>query len=78
MTEIDLEITIGRDKALDKTGTEMITEGMDLCKTLVETMAEIEVAEVLTEVIVMIGVDQGKETYLPGGIIIIGKMAILD
>ena len=79
MTEIDLEITIGRDKALDKTGTEMIKEGMDLHKTLVETMAEIEVGEVLTEVILVIGVNQGKESYLPGGImIIIGKMAILD
>ena len=69
---------IGRDKALDKTGTEMIIEGIDLCKTLVETMAEIEVGEVITEVIVVIGVDQGKEAYLPEGIIIKGKMAILD
>ena len=33
MIEIDLEIIIGRDKALDKTGTEMIIEGMDLLKT---------------------------------------------
>ena len=42
-------------------------------------MAEIEVGEVLTEVILVIEVDQGKEAYLPGGIIIIiGKMAILD
>ena len=71
MIEIDLEITIGRDKALDKIGTEIIIEGMDLCKILVEIMAEIEVGEVLTEVIIVIGVDQGKEVYLPGGIIII-------
>ena len=79
MIEIDIEITIGRDKALDKTGAEMIIEGMDLCKTLAEMMAEIEVGEVLTEAIIVIGVDQGKEVYLPGGIIIItGKMAILD
>ena len=79
MTEIDLEITIGRDKALDKIGTEMIIEGMDLYKTLVEMIAEIEVGEVLKEDIVVIGVDQGKEAYFPGGIIIIiGKMAILD
>ena len=77
MTEIDLEIIIGRDKALDKIGAEMIMEGMDLCKTLVEIMAEIEVGEVSTEVIVVIGVDQGKEAYLLGGIIMItGKMAI--
>ena len=43
-------------------------------------MAEIEVGEVLTEVIIVIGVDQGKEVYLPEGITIIitGKMAILD
>ena len=53
---------------------------MDLHKTLVETVAEIEVGEVLTEVIVVIGVDQGKEAYLPEGIIIIriGNKAILD
>ena len=80
MIEIDLEITTVRDKALDKTGAEMIREVMDLHKTLAETMAEIEVGEVLTEVIIVIGVDQGKEVYFPGGIIIIitGKMAILD
>ena len=79
MTEIDLEITIDRDKALDKIGTEMIIEGMDLLQTLVEIMAEIEVGEVLAEVIVVIGVDQGKEAYIPGGIIIIiGKTSILD
>ena len=76
---MDLEITIGRDKVLDRTSAEMIIEGIDLCKTLVEIMAEIVVGEVLTEVIVVIGVDQGKEAYLLGGIIIItGKMAILD
>ena len=78
MTGIDLEIMIDRNKALDKTGTEMIIEGMDLFKTLVEIMAEIEVGEVLTEVIVVIGVDQWKEAYLSGGIIIIDKMAVLD
>ena len=65
---------------MDRTGADMIIEGMDLHKTLVEIMAEIVVGEVLTEVIVVIGVDQGKEAYLLGGIIIIitGKMAILD
>ena len=76
---IEIEITIGKDKALDKTGAEMIIEGMDLCRTLAEMMAEIEVGKVLTEVIIVIGVDQGKEVYLPGNIIIItGKIAILD
>ena len=70
---------IGRDKVLDKIGAGMIIEGMDLFKTSVETIAEIEVGEVLTEVIVVIGVYQGKEAYPPGGIIIIiGNMAILD
>ena len=70
---------IGRDKVLDETGAEMITEGMDLCKTSVETIAEIEVGEILKEVIVAIEVDQGKEAYLPEGIIIIiGNMATLD
>ena len=70
---------IGRDKVLGKTGIEMTIEGMDLCKTSVETIAEIEVGEILTEAIVVIGVDQGEEVYLPEGIIIIiGNMAILD
>ena len=80
MIEIELEIPIGGGKALDKIGTEMIIEGMDLCKTLVGMIAEIKVGEDLTEVIVVIGIDQGKEVYLPGGIIIIitGKMEILD
>ena len=80
MIDIDPEITIGRDKALDRTGAEVIIEGVDSLKTLVETVAEIEVGEVLTEVIIVIGVDQGKEVYLPEGITIIitGKMAILD
>ena len=79
MIEIDLEITIGMDKVLDRIGIEMIIEGMDICKISVEMMAEIEVGEVLTEAIVVIGVYQGKEVYPPGGIIIIiGKMATLD
>ena len=65
MIEIDPEITIGTDKALDRTGAEMIIEGMDLLKTLAEMMAEIEVGEVLTEVIIVIGVDQGKEVLSP-------------
>ena len=80
MIEIDLEITIDRDKALDKTGTETIIEGMDLLKTLVEMMAEIEAGEVLAEVIIAIGVDQGKEVYLLGGMVIIitDKMVILN
>ena len=41
MIEIDPEITIGKDKALDKAGKEMIIEGMGICKISVEMMAEI-------------------------------------
>ena len=81
MKEIDLEIAIGKDKALDRTGTKMIIEGMDLLKTLAEMMAEIEVGEDLTDVIIVIEVDQGKEVYLPEGITIIiitDKMVLLD
>ena len=71
MIEIDLEITKGKDKVLDRIGIEMIIEGMDIWKISVEMMAEIEVGEVLTEAIVVIGVDQEKEAYPPESIIII-------
>ena len=49
MIEIDPEITIGRDKALDKTcaGNDYRRNGFAE-KTLAEMMAEIEVGEVLT------------------------------
>ena len=50
---------------------------MDIHKILVETTAEIEVGEILTEVIVVIGVDQEKEAHLQEGIVI-GNMVILD
>ena len=36
MTEIDPEITIGKDKALDKIGIEMIIEEMGIPKISVE------------------------------------------
>ena len=80
MIEIDLEITIGKDIALGKTGIKMIIEGMGIHKISVEMMAEKEVGEILTEAIVVIGVGQEKEAYPPGGItiIIIGKMESLD
>ena len=61
--EIDLEIIIGKDNVLDRIGIEMIIEGMDIHKISVEMMAEIEVGELLTEAIEVIGVDQGKEVY---------------
>ena len=82
MVEIDPEITVGKDKVLVKRGIEMIIEGMGTCKILVEIIAETE-AETLTETMVVTGVDQEKEDYLPEGIIIIiiiiiGKTQILD
>ena len=77
MIEIDPEITVGKDKVLVKTGIEMIIEGMGTCKISVEIMKETE-AETLTVTIVVTGVDQEKEDYLPEEIIIIiGKMQIL-
>ena len=75
--ETDQEIMIGRDKVLYKIGAEIIMEGMDTCKTLVETTAEIEAGEILIEVIVVIGVDQEKEAHLQEGIVT-GNMVILD
>ena len=73
MIEIDPEIIIGKDKTMGKIGIEKIIEGMGVCKIL------IEMAEILTGAIVMIGVGQEKEIYPPGGMtIIIGKMEALD
>ena len=75
MIEIDPEITVDKDKVLVKTDVEMIIEGMGTYKISVEIMAETE-AETLTVTIVVTGVDQEKEDYLPEGtiIIIIDKM----
>ena len=73
MIEIDSEIINDKEKTMSKIGAEMIIEGMGICKIL------IEMAEILTGAIVMIGVGQEKEVYPPGGmIIIIGKMGVLD
>ena len=79
MIEIDPEITVGKDKVLVKIGIEMIVEGIGTHKISVEIMAETE-AETLTVTIIVTGVGQEKEDYLPEGttIIIIGKMQILD
>ena len=68
---------IGRDKVLYKIGTEIIIEGMDTHKILVETTAEIEIGEILIEVIAVIEVDQEKEAHLQEGRVI-GNMVILD
>ena len=73
MIEIDPEIIIGKDKTMGKIGVEMIIEGMGICKIV------IEMAEILTGAIVVIGVGQEKEVCPPGGMtIIIGKMEALD
>ena len=66
-------------QTLGKIGIEMIIEGMGICKILIEMLAEIEIAEILTEAIVVTGVYQEKEAYPQGGMtIIIGKMDALD
>ena len=70
MIETGLEITVGKDKVLVKTDVEMIIEGMGTCKISVEIMAETE-AETLIATIVVTGVGQEKEAYLPEGIIIL-------
>ena len=79
MIEIDPEIAIGKDKVLVKIGVVMIIEGMGTCKISVEIIAGTEV-ETSTVTVVVTGVDQEKEDYLPEGIIIIitGKMQTLD
>ena len=66
MIEIDPEITVGKDKVLVKIGVEMIIEGMGIHKISVEIIAETEV-ETSTVTIVVTGVDQEKEDYLPEG-----------
>ena len=74
MIETDPEIIIGKAKTMGKIGIEMIIEGMGICKI------SIEMVEISTGAIVEIGVDQEKEVYPPGGMImiIIGKMETLD
>ena len=70
MIEIDPEITVGKDKVLVKIGMVIIIEGMGTHKISVEIIAGTE-AVILTETMVVTGVDQEKEDYLPEGIIII-------
>ena len=76
--KIDPEITVGKDKVLVKIGMVMTIEGMCTCKISVEVIAGTEV-ETSTETILVTGVDQEKEDYLPEGIIIIiDKTQTLD
>ena len=81
MIEVHPEITVGKDKVLVKTDIEMIIEEIGTCQISVEIIAETE-AEALIETIVVTGVDQEREDYLPEGIIIIiiiiGKTQTLD
>ena len=79
MIEIDPETIIDKVKILVKIDAVITIEGMGTCKISVEIMAEVE-AEILTETIAMIGVDQEKEGYHPEGTIIIitVKTQILD
>ena len=79
MIEIDPETTIDKVKILVKIGAEIITEGTGTRKISIEIMAEVE-AEILTETIAVIEVDQEKEGYhLEGTIITItDKTQILD
>ena len=70
MIEIDPETALDKGKILVKIDAVITIEGMGTRKISVEIMAEAE-AEILTEIIVMIGVDQEKEGYHPEGIIII-------
>ena len=71
MIEIDPETALDKGKILVKIVAVTTIEEMGTCKISVEIMAEVE-AEILTDIIVMIGVDQEKEGYhLEGTIIII-------
>ena len=79
MIEIDPETALDKGKILVKIDAVITIEGMGTRKISVDIMAEVE-AEILTEIIVMIGVDQEKEGYhLEGTIIIItDKIQILE
>ena len=74
--EMDPEITLDKGKILVKIDVVITKEEMGTCKILVQIIAEIE-----AEIIVVTGVDQEKEHYLPEGIIImitLDKMQTLD
>ena len=70
MIKIDPEITVSKDKDLVKIGVEMIIEGVGTCKISVEIITGTGI-ETSMVTIVVTGVDQEKEDYLPEGIIII-------
>ena len=70
VTEIEVEIMIGKDKISDKPrmDAEMVTEEVIIDKTLVEVTVEIEADKALGEtLIIMIGADQEEEAPHPEG-----------
>ena len=72
-TEIEVEITKGKDKISDKPriDIEMATEEVNIDKTLVEVTVEIEAGKTLGEIIIiMTGVDEEKEALHPEDILI--------
>ena len=84
VTEIEVEIMIGKHKISDKPrmDVEMVTEEVIIDKTLVEVTAEIEAVKTLGEIIIiMIEADQEKEAPHPEGILpddIIAQVKIQD
>ena len=73
VTEIEVEIMIGKDKIADKPrmDAEIVTEEVIIDKTLVEVTVEIEAGKILGEIItIMIEADQKKEAPHPEGILL--------
>ena len=73
VTEIEVEIMIGKDKILDKPrmDAKMVTEEVIIDKTLVEVTAEIEAGKTLGEIIIiLIEADQEKEAPHSEGILL--------
>ena len=73
VTEIEVEIMIGKDKILDKPRMDMekVTEEAIIDKTLVQVTVEVEADKTLGEIIIiMIEADQEKEAPHPESILI--------
>ena len=84
VTEIEVEIMIGKDRISDKPrmDMEMVTEEVIIDNTLVEVTAEIETGKTLGEIlIIMIGADHEKEAPHLEGILpddVISQVQIQD
>ena len=63
VTEIEVEIMIGKDKISDKPrmDAEMVREEVIIDKNLVKVTAEMEAGKTVGEIIIMIEADQEKE-----------------